>query len=152
MPADSPDLAQRQHILLVTGLSGAGKTTALRVLEDLGWEAIDNFPIRLLVRLIGPPAADGPRAPLAIGFDTRTRGFDPVDVIERARASRRRLDALSTLAGRPSALRDRYLELRDVLGRSVPRRIRRGVRHCPRHHSHHVRRQLGPPAARRPGQ
>ncbi|MCB9600419.1 MAG: hypothetical protein H6722_20150 [Sandaracinus sp.] len=39
-----------------------------------------------------------------------------VDVIERARASRRRLDALSPLAGRPSALRDRYVELRDVLG------------------------------------
>ena len=37
-----------QRILLVTGLSGAGKTTALQVLEDLGWETIDNFPIRLL--------------------------------------------------------------------------------------------------------
>ena len=49
MPADSPDQPQRQHILLVTGLSGAGKTTALRVLEDLGWEASDNFRIRLLL-------------------------------------------------------------------------------------------------------
>jgi UPF0042 nucleotide-binding protein len=34
--------------MLVTGMLGAGKTTALRVLEDLGWETIDNFPIRLL--------------------------------------------------------------------------------------------------------
>ena len=33
-------------ILLVTGLSGAGKSTVLKTLEDLGWEAVDNFPIR----------------------------------------------------------------------------------------------------------
>ena len=38
----------RRRLLLVTGLLGAGKTTALKVLEDLGWETIDNFPIRLL--------------------------------------------------------------------------------------------------------
>jgi RNase adapter protein RapZ len=36
-----------KKVLLVTGLSGAGKTTALKTLEDLGWEAVDNFPIRL---------------------------------------------------------------------------------------------------------
>jgi UPF0042 nucleotide-binding protein len=77
----------RQRILLVTGLLGAGKTTVLRVLEDLGWEAIDNFPVRLLERLIDTttpqPAELG--APLAIGFDTRTRGFNPHDVIERVK-------------------------------------------------------------------
>ncbi len=77
----------RQRVLLVTGLLGAGKTTALKVLEDLGWETIDNFPIRLLDRLIDSP--DGPRnelrAPLAIGFDARTRGFDPNKVIERVK-------------------------------------------------------------------
>lgn len=82
MERDSSD--NRQRILLITGMSGAGKTTALRVLEDLGWEAIDNFPVRLLERLIGEEgdsAAHGIRAPLAIGFDTRTRGFDPADII-----------------------------------------------------------------------
>ena len=67
-----------QRILLVTGLSGAGKTTALQVLEDLGWEAIDNFPVRLLSRLIGD---DKSPTPLAIGFDSRTRGFAPADII-----------------------------------------------------------------------
>lgn len=82
----SPDNSDtRQRVLLVTGMSGAGKTTALRVLEDLGWEAIDNFPIRLLERLIATDPADKtqPPMPLAIGFDSRTRGFDPNDVIER---------------------------------------------------------------------
>ena len=73
--------APRQRVLLVTGLLGAGKSTALRVLEDLGWEAIDNFPIRLLERLIDTPPEDGLAAPLAIGFDSRTRGFDPGAII-----------------------------------------------------------------------
>lgn len=66
---------------------GAGKTTALRVLEDLGWEAIDNFPVRLLDRLMDSPAATPGdlRAPLAIGFDSRTRGFNPHDIIEQVK-------------------------------------------------------------------
>jgi UPF0042 nucleotide-binding protein len=84
MTAESPDPTApwaRQRVLLVTGLLGAGKTTALRVLEDLGWEAIDNFPIRMLERLIDSPAGSEIRAPLAIGFDSRTRGFDPHRVI-----------------------------------------------------------------------
>ncbi len=86
----------RQHILLVTGLSGAGKTTALRVLEDLGWEAIDNFPIRLLSRLLLQPDQEGPRPPLAIGFDSRTRGFNPPEIIEEVKALAGRGDVLIT--------------------------------------------------------
>jgi UPF0042 nucleotide-binding protein len=98
MPSESDDNGDsdaRQRILLVTGLLGAGKTTVLRVLEDLGWEAIDNFPIRLLERLIDTiPAQSGaePRAPLAIGFDTRTRGFNPHDIIERVKKLGKRED------------------------------------------------------------
>lgn len=77
-------LSHRQRVVLVTGLSGAGKTTALRVLEDLGWEAIDNFPVRLLERLVGSESGNPePRPPLAIGFDSRTRGFVPREIIAR---------------------------------------------------------------------
>lgn len=77
----------RQRVLLVTGLLGAGKTTALKVLEDLGWETIDNFPVRLLPALIDSPASElgETRAPLAIGFDSRTRGFNPNLIIERVK-------------------------------------------------------------------
>lgn len=67
-----------QTILLVTGLSGAGKTTVLKTLEDLGWEAVDNFPIRLAGALLDIPASgarSNPLIPLALGFDSRTRGF-----------------------------------------------------------------------------
>ena len=74
------DAPGHQRILLVTGLSGAGKSTALQVLEDLGWETIDNFPVRLLGSLLGGDS-DHP-APLAIGFDSRTRGFVPAETIE----------------------------------------------------------------------
>lgn len=77
----------KQRVLLVTGMLGAGKTTVLRVLEDLGWETIDNFPIRLLEGFIesSPKAHHEGRTPLAIGFDSRTRGFDPRRIIRQVK-------------------------------------------------------------------
>ena len=74
----SAETPPRQRLLFVTGMLGAGKSTALRELEDLGWESIDNFPIRLLERLLG---GDTSGHPLAIGFDCRTRGFVPAEVL-----------------------------------------------------------------------
>jgi UPF0042 nucleotide-binding protein len=91
MASESP--TDRQRILLVTGMLGAGKTTALHELEDIGWEAVDNFPIRLLGRLIGEgERTEGEAAPLAIGFDSRTRGFSPDRVIERVKQLSARAD------------------------------------------------------------
>jgi UPF0042 nucleotide-binding protein len=78
-PAPATHSPTKQELLLVTGLSGAGKSTALAVLEDLGWETIDNFPVRLLKRLVAK--SEEPRGRLAIGFDSRTRGFVPADII-----------------------------------------------------------------------
>lgn len=130
MLADSPDPSQPQHILLVTGLSGAGKTTALRVLEDLGWEAIDNFPIRLLGRLIGSAASEGPRMPLAIGFDTRTRGFDPADVIGRVKSLAQRQDIVLTtlfLDCNSAELERRYNETRRRHPMASERPVRTGI-------------------------
>lgn len=86
----------RQNILLVTGMAGAGKTTTLRVLEDLGWEALDNFPIRLLKPLIVEAANHDHTVPLAIGFDSRTRGFVPSDVIALVKELVARDDLLVT--------------------------------------------------------
>lgn len=90
----------KQRVLLVTGMLGAGKTTVLRVLEDLGWETIDNFPIRLLEGFIesSPKVDHEPRTPLAIGFDSRTRGFDPRRIIRQVKDLGKRHDLeLTTL-------------------------------------------------------
>lgn len=59
-----------QKLLFVTGPAGAGRTTAVRTLEDLGYETTDNPPLHLVPSLI-----EGAEAPLAIAIDTRTRGF-----------------------------------------------------------------------------
>ena len=69
----------RQRILLVTGMSGAGKTTTLKALEDLGYDAIDHVPLSLLGRLALPDGT-APRVPVALGIDVRTRDFG----VERA--------------------------------------------------------------------
>ncbi|WP_294389896.1 RNase adapter RapZ [uncultured Sphingomonas sp.] len=79
-------MSQPPRILLVTGLSGAGRTTVLKTLEDLGWEAVDNLPLGLLDRLLSSPPAQGApdtERPLAIGIDSRTRGFDADMILRR---------------------------------------------------------------------
>lgn len=65
--------AASPHLLIVTGLSGAGKTSALKALEDLGYEAVDNLPLSLLSVLVGQ--VRGLHMPLAVGVDIRTRDF-----------------------------------------------------------------------------
>lgn len=71
----------RQQITLVTGPSGAGRSTAINALEDLGFEAIDNLPLTLLPRLLdGRPL----ERPLALGIDTRNRDFSVPALLEAA--------------------------------------------------------------------
>src|SRR3546814_20754507 len=77
------------RLLLVTGLSGAGKSTVLKVLEDLGWEVVDNLPLALLETLIDAPVKPGEAGrPLAIGIDSRSRGFRPALLVRRIKELR----------------------------------------------------------------
>ncbi|WP_302675299.1 RNase adapter RapZ [Sphingomonas sp. CL5.1] len=72
------------EILLVTGMSGAGKSTVLKTLEDLGWEVVDNLPLSLLDRLLNalpPEGTEGMQRPLALGIGARTRDFDAAQVV-----------------------------------------------------------------------
>ena len=74
----TPDEApQPRRVILVTGLSGAGKASILKVLEDLGYETVDNPPLGLLPALVH----EG-RLPLAVGVDVRSRGYDALRALE----------------------------------------------------------------------
>src|SRR3954451_10395905 len=64
------------RLLLVTGMSGAGKSTVLDTLEDMGWDTVDNLPADLLNEFVH--GGDQCRtADVAVAMDARTRGFDP---------------------------------------------------------------------------
>ena len=60
------------QLILVSGPAGAGRTTAIRSLEDLGFEAIDNLPLDLVKSVLKPKKAS---EKIAIGLDTRGRDF-----------------------------------------------------------------------------
>ena len=66
-------------VVLVTGPSGAGRSTAINAFEDLGYETIDNIPLALLPRLIAGPAGG---RPMALGIDVRTRDFSVRGVLD----------------------------------------------------------------------
>jgi RNase adapter protein RapZ len=75
----TPEPAHDHRLVLVTGPSGAGRTTAIRVLEDLGYEGIDNIPLSLVPRLTeGAPLG----RPIALGLDVRNRDFNATALIE----------------------------------------------------------------------
>jgi UPF0042 nucleotide-binding protein len=63
----------RDRIVLVTGVSGAGRSTTLKAFEDLGYEAVDNLPLTLLEGVVLGGVRE--RRPLAVGVDIRTRDF-----------------------------------------------------------------------------
>lgn len=76
---DKTSVSNDQRVVLVTGPSGAGRSTAINVLEDIGYEAIDNLPLSLLPRLLAGPPLDHP---MALGIDVRNRDFNVSAMIE----------------------------------------------------------------------
>lgn len=78
-PTSLSDNDARRRVVLVTGPSGAGRSTAINALEDFGFEAIDNLPLSLMPLLLrGAPV----ERPLALGIDARNRDFDTRSLIE----------------------------------------------------------------------
>ena len=74
-PRPGDRVSDRRQVLLVTGLSGAGKLTVLRTLEDLGWEVVDNLPLKLVRRLLDTLGTDGGPRSVAVSLGAHTRGF-----------------------------------------------------------------------------
>jgi UPF0042 nucleotide-binding protein len=97
-------------VVIVSGLSGGGKASILRTLEDVGYEAVDNPPLTMLEEMIA--RGDGK---LAVGIDARTRGFDAVDVLDaiaRLRGNRGLNIQLVYAWADESTLQRRYTESR----------------------------------------
>ncbi|QNE31270.1 RNase adapter RapZ [Sphingomonas sp. NBWT7] len=123
------------EIMLVTGLSGAGKSTVLRTLEDIGWEVVDNLPLSLLDRLLSadtPAIAKGTSRPLAIGIGAATRDFDPARIIDQVARLRDRNDLKLTalfLTCATDELARRYDETRRRHPSARDRPAREGIEH-----------------------
>lgn len=101
------------HLVLVTGPSGAGRSTAIRALEDLGFEAIDNMPFSLLPRLLD--GRSPPEKPLALGLDVRNRDFSTdalITLIERLDGQAGLRLRVLYLDCRPDILQQRFSETR----------------------------------------
>ncbi len=98
-------------VLLVTGPSGGGRSTAIRALEDIGFEVIDNLPLSLLSRLLDGPAT----RPLAIGIDVRNRDFGTnalIEAIDQVTQSRGDATQVLYLEADADTLIRRYSETR----------------------------------------
>ena len=100
------------RVVLVTGPSGAGRSTAINVLEDLGFEAIDNIPLRMIPRLF---EEEPPAHPVALGIDVRNRDFSLTRLLELHDDLVRQTEGNATLLFldcRPDILLRRYSETR----------------------------------------
>ncbi|WP_237739985.1 RNase adapter RapZ [Serinicoccus marinus] len=74
-PPVPPGAVGRSDVVILTGMSGAGRTTAGDVLEDRGWYVVDNLPPAMIVRLMDLTADDPQRQRVAVVADVRSRDF-----------------------------------------------------------------------------
>lgn len=117
-----------QRVVMVTGMSGAGLSTALAVLEDLGYEAVDNLPLFLLEPLM--TKADLRNRPLAVGIDGRTRDFTAERLLDEIRALEKttgRKTALVFVDCSDDVLARRFVETRRRHPLAADRPVRDGI-------------------------
>jgi UPF0042 nucleotide-binding protein len=118
----------RRRVLIVTGLSGAGLSTALKSLEDLGYKAVDNIPVAMVDTLLKQKG--GLDKPVAIGIDSRTWDFTPAALLKQVAKLKkdRHLQAeLVFINCQDSILQQRYTETRRVHPLAVDRPVADGV-------------------------
>ncbi|MEM6781182.1 MAG: RNase adapter RapZ [Pseudomonadota bacterium] len=115
-------MSQHNEIVVVTGLSGAGMSSALKVLEDIGYEVFDNFPLALIDPLLKD--SDNTKS-LAIGIDTRTRGFDPDTILKTVHDIKANLLFLTS---DEAILQKRFTETRRTHPLATDRPVSAGIR------------------------
>jgi UPF0042 nucleotide-binding protein len=120
--------AKTRRFVLVTGLSGAGLSTTLKSLEDLGYEVLDNLPLSLFALLLRE--SESRDRPLAIGIDSRTRDFTAEALLTQLAALRGQsgidVHLLYVEAGDDSLLR-RFTETRRRHPLAVDRPVIDGI-------------------------
>jgi len=122
------ETVQQRSLVLVTGLSGAGRSTALKALEDEGYEAIDNLPMAMLPDLLALNATTP--APLAVALDVRSRQFDApalVSLIAKLRDHKNLRVSVVFLESDPEALMRRFTETRRRHPLAVHRSVEEGI-------------------------
>ncbi len=112
MAVETAENGHQQRIIIVTGPSGAGRSSAINALEDAGFEAIDNLPLSLVPRLLdGPPLL----RPIALGVDVRNREFSVdrlLGLVERLQKRPEMASELLYLDCGPDTLVRRFSETR----------------------------------------
>ena len=107
-----PSLQRLPRLLLVTGMSGAGKSSVLDALEDMGWDCVDNLPTALLHDFVHGTDRERPQANIAVGMDVRSRGFDAHRIPTLIRSVKGVLPAILYLDATGAELIRRYDETR----------------------------------------
>jgi UPF0042 nucleotide-binding protein len=116
-------LSSEYSPLIVTGLSGAGMSSTLKHLEDMGYEVFDNFPLSLVQQLVMDPAGSGHS--MAIGIDTRSRVFSPEALLETVQGQNAQL---LFLTADEAVLQRRFTETRRRHPLARDRPVSAGIR------------------------
>ncbi len=118
----------KRKVLLVTGLSGAGLSTALKSLEDMGYKAIDNIPIALVDALLRQKEGQG--KPVALGIDSRTWDFVPQKLLRKLAELKKDKNLKAELVFincQDNILQQRFTETRRTHPLAVDRPVTDGV-------------------------
>ena len=78
----------KNKVIIITGLSGAGRSTALKILEDIGYEAIDNLPTSLIANILDSKIKKN----IAVGIDIRSRDFNAKKIADLINLKKKELD------------------------------------------------------------
>ena len=120
----------QQNIVIVTGMSGAGKSTVMKMMEDMGFFCIDNLPLLLLDKLVdlasGVQQADMEK--VAIGIDVRNRqGLTQAkEILSQLKAKEATYEILF-LDAENDVLVKRYKETRRSHPLTGPNRVDQGI-------------------------